>query len=331
MTKKTSPSHRRRSQGGTREQTRSARLKAAAHHGVQPRPQQLEERTLLSLGVAADEPGLGLPMGPAPDRAALPIEVVLINQDVPEAQAIAATAVAGVITVMYDPMTIDTAGLVQLLGEISAAHGGALIDHLALVAHGHAGQVDVTDGDVWNLATLTADAGAFQGLRSDLTADARIDLYACDVAAGPAGQTFVNQLAAATGAVISASDDPVGTAPGADFNWEYVTTIGPRPADLLSVSRLSMLSPFVLDDVFDTPCCNDSFATATSLNSGAIGDRFWTDLSIYHSSGFIDYDFYKFSLNTTGGERETSSRSRSALTFSTTDNSSSVCSIPPNN
>ncbi len=172
------------------------------------------------------------------------------------------------------------------------------------MTHGHSGQVDVAAGDAWNLGTFAADAGDFQELRSELAPGARVDLYACNVAAGVAGQAFVNQLSAATGAVISASDDVVGTAPGGDFNWEYVTKSVPRPADLLSVERLSKLDAFALDDAYEY---NDSFFYATPLGSFSSGGRnTWSNLSILHDNpftsydGYTDYDYYDFALNQTG-------------------------------
>lgn len=287
-----------RGQAGTVGRRKARRQTTGRWRRSRPTLQQLEDRLLLSLGAATDPRRQPLPIRiePASAGGLAPLQVVLVNQDVPQAREIAMAAVPGVITLLYDPATIDGAGLVRVLGVVSALHGNAPIGHLALVAHGSPGRVDIAAGDRWDLGALAANTGEFAALRSELAPDARIDLYACDVAAGPMGRALVDQLAAATGAVVSASDDIVGTVPGGDFNWEYVTGAGPRPADLLSVNRLRRLEPFALDDQFDNVQWNDYLPWGyppTSL--GAIpGDTSWYHLSIYHSSGYRDEDWYTF-------------------------------------
>src|SRR5690242_5430519 len=140
-----------RRQGRTGARRRTGKRRGGMVHRLWPRLLQLEDRTLLSLGTAGDAAQSPLRIGPVASRDVAPLQVVLINQDVPEARQIAATASPGVITLMYDPLTTDTAGLVRMLDDVSSDRGGAPIDHLALVTHGHSGQVDVAAGDAWSL------------------------------------------------------------------------------------------------------------------------------------------------------------------------------------
>ena len=121
------------------------------------------------------------------------------------------------------------------------SHNGALIGHLGIVAHGGPGEIDLGKGDDLSLATLPSQAAALERLRSVLTSDARLDLYSCSVAAGAGGKTFVDELAADNGAAVFASDNPVGTVPGADFIWEYHTGQAAASNELLSVQEMETI------------------------------------------------------------------------------------------
>ena len=162
----------------------------------------------------------------SPDVQALavaPLNVALVSDAVAQAELIQETAARDTIVIVYRADSMTTSGLVHLLSAVSAEHGGARIGHLGIVTHGGPGEIDLGMNDNLNVATLPGQAKELEQLRSLLTNDARLDLYSCSVAAGAAGKTFVDQLAAETGAIVFASDDPVGTAPGSDFDWEYHT------------------------------------------------------------------------------------------------------------
>ena len=120
-------------------------------------------------------------------------------------------------------------------------HIKARIGHLEIVAHGGPGQIDLGKGDDLSLATLPEQAKALQGLRDVLTSDAELDLLACSVAAGANGKAFVDKLSALTGAAVFASDNPVGTVPGADFVWEYHSGQPAAGSDLFSVQELETI------------------------------------------------------------------------------------------
>ncbi|MCX5676783.1 MAG: DUF4347 domain-containing protein [Planctomycetota bacterium] len=186
---------------------------------------------------------------PLEDRCLLsvaPLNVVLVSDAVAQAQQVRAAAAKDTIAIVYHSDTMTTTGLVDLLASVSAAHNGAPIGHLAIVAHGGPGEVHLGNGDDLSLATLPGQVASLERLQSALTNDARLDLYSCSVAAGAAGKTFVDALAAATGAAVFASDNPVGTVPGSDFVWEYHTGQAAANNELLSLQELDTVSRLCL-------------------------------------------------------------------------------------
>src|SRR5258708_4576184 len=72
-----------------------------------------------------------------------PLDIVLVNRDVPQADLVAAARQQDVIALAYDGDTASTASLVQTLEGVSAAHHGAPIGQLGLVTHGHEGHVSI--------------------------------------------------------------------------------------------------------------------------------------------------------------------------------------------
>ena len=171
-----------------------------------------------------------------------PLNIALISDAVAQAAQIQHAAAQDTIATVYHADTMTATGMVDLLESVSAAHDGALIEHVGFVAHGSSGEIDLGKYDVLSSATLPSQAAALERLRSLLTSDARIDVYACSVAAGAGGKTFVDALSAATGAAVFASDNPVGTVPGADFIWEYRTGYAAVSSELLSVEKLGAVS-----------------------------------------------------------------------------------------
>ncbi len=231
--------------------TTKPRQNALGHRGHNYRPlgfETLEVRTLLSVA---------------------PLSVAVISDGVAQAQEVCAAAATGTIAIVYHANTMTTTGLVDLVASVSAAHGGDPIAHLAIVTHGGPGEVDLGKGDDLSLATMPSQAAALGRLRSVLTSDARLDLYACSVAAGGSGKTFVDELAAVTGATVYASDNPVGTVPGADFVWEYHTGQPAPTNELFSIQELETVSRLCLSDgaqfVSESPASGTSVATSTAF------------------------------------------------------------------
>ena len=63
-----------------------------------------------------------------------PLNVALISDAVAQAEQIRFAAAKDTIAVIYHANDMTTAGMVDFLAAVSAAHNGALIGHLAIVA-----------------------------------------------------------------------------------------------------------------------------------------------------------------------------------------------------
>jgi hypothetical protein len=194
-----------------------------------------------------------------------PLKVALISDAVAQAGQVRAAAATGVTALVYDADTASLDTLVGMLREVSAAHGGVRIDRLGLVGHGSAGAVHIGTSSEIDAASVAADSPAWAGLRDLLAPAARLDLYACNVAAD-GGRAFVDALADRTGAAVYASTDAVGTAPGADLVWEYRTARRDAPP-LFNLGKLAAVDGLVLDDAFEE---NDSIAVTAAQPAGGV-------------------------------------------------------------
>ncbi|GAB3404778.1 Ig-like domain-containing protein [Massilia agilis] len=152
----------------------------------------------------------------SPDSSHPRTEIVFIEDDVQDLDWLVAHAGAGKEVVVLDSTRDGVRQIAQAL------HGRSGIDALHIVSHGAQGAVDL--GSV----TLTADnldayQAELQSIGASLAPGADILLYGCDVGAGN-GRVFVDQLAAATGADVAASDDATGAAAlGGDWSLEVQT------------------------------------------------------------------------------------------------------------
>jgi len=195
---------------------------------------------ILSLPVVAASPA---PAGAKNRRlhSVAPLNVVLVSDSVAQAEQIRRAAAGDTIAIVYHSESMTTAGLISLLGSVSVANNGAHIGHLGIVAHGCPGTIHLGSGNDLSLTTLPSQAAALGRLRSVFTDNARLDLYACSVAAGTGGKTFVDELSAAMDAAVFASDNPVGTVAGADFIWEYHAGRAAATSELFSIREMETI------------------------------------------------------------------------------------------
>jgi hypothetical protein len=170
--------------------------------------ENLEERALLSMstqfgGVLGNGPSTNeidsLTTG-APAR-----QVVFFDPAVAGYEALRQGLVVGAEAVVLDGAGD---GLSQMAAFLVGRHNLASV---GVVAHGRPGVVQ--------LGTAKVDGPALAGHAAELAAagaalarGGELDLWSCDVAAGPAGRAVVQGLAAATGAVVAASAHEVGAA-----------------------------------------------------------------------------------------------------------------------
>jgi len=99
------------------------------------------------------------------------------------------------------------------------------VDAVHIISHGDEGQVVLGNTLVNNnnLSQFSRQLGDWSGA---LTNDADLLFYGCDLAGNPTGESFIESIAAITGADVSASDDTTGdTDQGGDWNLEYTSGV----------------------------------------------------------------------------------------------------------
>ncbi|MBD2485737.1 DUF4347 domain-containing protein, partial [Planktothrix sp. FACHB-1365] len=112
------------------------------------------------------------------------------------------------------------------------------IDSLQIIAHGSSGSIQLGNTILDN-QTLNQYTAQFQQWQTQLTADADILLYGCNVASGSLGQSFVTNLSQLTGADIAASNDLTGSA-SLGGNWDLEVNVG-------SINTSLSVTPEVID------------------------------------------------------------------------------------
>jgi Ca2+-binding RTX toxin-like protein len=111
-------------------------------------------------------------------------------------------------------------GLAQLQ-EIMAAY--SVLASLHLISHGSAGLMLLGNSSI-QLEQLRSGAEALGQIGASLAPGGDILVYGCNVGEGVAGQTFVEELAALTGADVATSVDATGS--GAAGDWVLESTVG---------------------------------------------------------------------------------------------------------
>jgi len=117
-------------------------------------------------------------------------------------------------------VVLDGSGnALEQMAQWAESHQGYSAIHL--VGHGSSGSLQL--GDLWlQEGTIAEQQPLLAQLGAALSTDGDILLYGCDVAAGSQGVSFVDALAAATGADVAASTDATGsTSRGGDWELEY--------------------------------------------------------------------------------------------------------------
>jgi len=162
-------------------------------------------------------------VAPTPDAAPAPKpstsggEILFIDPKVYDYQQLVDLARPGVEVVVLDPLRDGLQQITETLAgrtDVSAIH---------IVSHGQAGKLYLGASDL-TLETMGSRAGELTAWSTSLADGADILLYGCDIAAGDSGRAFVDALAAATRADVTASTDTTGIAAyGGDWNLEYAT------------------------------------------------------------------------------------------------------------
>ena len=145
-----------------------------------------------------------------------PKTIAFIDSAVDDAAALMAGLNADV-KVLLDPTKNGIGQITQILRSYHKLTG------IEVISHGTAGEVQLGDSSL-NIRSLPQYSQELQQWRTSLAPGADVLFYGCNVAAGEAGKTFVQDLSRITGADISASTDVTGSsAKGGNWALEYST------------------------------------------------------------------------------------------------------------
>lgn len=175
--------------------------------------------------------------GLSPDNAAT---LVVIDSRIPDYASLLdqlpAHAIVRVVDAQESGLDAIHAALVQ--GQFQAVH---------ILSHGTPGSFAIGT-DTINNETLPRQADALAGWATQLTADADILLYGCDIAQGEAGALLVTELARLTSADVAASTDATGSA-NKGGNWVLESATGSIEAGVLAFSGYGgvLAAPTVTD------------------------------------------------------------------------------------
>jgi Domain of unknown function (DUF4347)/Domain of unknown function (DUF4082) len=194
------------------------------------------------------------------------------------------------ITVLLDP---NQDGVAQITNVLSHYQNLTAVE---IVSHGSNGEIQLGKNYL-NANSLSQHAAELQKWNNSLATGADILLYGCYVAAGEAGQTFIQGLSSLTGADVAASSNLTGNAAqGGDWQLEYVTgkieTTTPFSNSFISSYQGSLQSIFTTQTP-DNPNQSDGV--------GAAGDYELGTEFVSAKAGKIDAIRYYKSPSETGG------------------------------
>ncbi|MBX3629676.1 MAG: DUF4347 domain-containing protein [Nitrosomonas sp.] len=139
----------------------------------------------------------------------------------------------------------ETNPILQITRSLSVF---APVNEIALLVHAQPGQIDFTNYPI-DRAALENYKDELYSWRNLITDDARICVYACSLAKGNIGQSFIHTLARLTHADVASSTLPIGKL-GAQTNWNLDSYTKPFqclfPFDVNSVAAY----PHVLAPIF---------------------------------------------------------------------------------
>ena len=220
--------------------------------------------------VPGAESGEGSQQSPDPVEqvAGSDLNVVLVSSALDDIASIAEAAADGAQVVIYDASSADLAGIVGLLEQLVESQGER-IDQLAVLSHGDAGVLKLTEAEIFSAYTVESDPGLWQQLGSLLSDDARIDLYGCDIGQGEAGALLVETIAQVTGATVWASDDATGNVNGADWDLE-VRSSSSDYALLIDIAALDGVSVYLDNGGMTNPGFETGDLTGWSTYHGPV-------------------------------------------------------------
>ncbi|SJM93542.1 DUF4347 domain-containing protein [Crenothrix polyspora] len=197
--------------------------------------------------------------------------IVFIDPRVSDYQSLIADLPAGTEVVVLDA---NRDGVEQIA---QALQGKSNLDAIDIVSHGASGAVYL-GSSILDSYSIAGYANQLADVGSHLGADGDILLYGCNVAAGDVGQAFINQLAQATGADVTASTNLTGhSALGGDWLLESSTgAIDAQSIQAAGFVGVLATTPTDGDDTITGTVNNETiYALAGNDNvDGGAGDDF---------------------------------------------------------
>ena len=184
-------------------------------------------------------------------------QVIFIDQAVPDCASILAGLEPGSIDYVID----NSRDGLQQMADILSGYAG--LDAIHLISHGSPGCLQLGNHPVTQY-TLGDYGAALATIGAALTDAGDLLLYGCNVAQGEVGQSFIAQLATATGADVAASVDLTG-AGILGGNWLLEAATGPVEASAIAISADDTATPATAWVLAYTP--PPSIANATPTGS----------------------------------------------------------------
>jgi len=230
-------------------------------------------------------------MGSSDTRGVEPQQVVFIDATVPDRRELLRGLAPGVEAFVLNP---QRDGLREI-AAILARHHLTDLSSISIVGHGSSGVIDVggTTLDSADLSTYTTELAK---IGAALAPGGDLQLYACDVAQGAAGDAFLQQLSQATGgANIAAASHVVGAAAEGgswDLNVDVGTANVASPFTAAAVSAypdvLANASNLVWYVTFSSTTSNTGVYTI-DVNAGAAATN-PTDVASTPSAPFVQLE-----------------------------------------
>ncbi|WP_448956401.1 DUF4347 domain-containing protein [Labrys neptuniae] len=154
-----------------------------------------------------------------------PIQIVFIDSRVPDIQALIDGAAPGERVFVLDAASDG----IQQIADILANNNLTGLGSISIVGHGTSGEIEL--GSSWiNDGDLASHAKALSTIGAALAPGGDLALYACNTAAGAAGQQFISDLSHYAGGVdVAAATHLVGSADHGG-SWTLDASTGPIEA-----------------------------------------------------------------------------------------------------
>ncbi|HND52801.1 MAG TPA: DUF4347 domain-containing protein, partial [Pirellulaceae bacterium] len=193
----------------------------------------------------------------SPSQTGTTRELVIIDRATPNYQALVEDLLTNAAASRRFKLEWIDTGVdgVAAIGDLLARYSN--LDAVHVVSHGRPGAVQLGNV-VLSSDNLDQYRSVVRGWGDALAADGDILFYGCQLAAGPAGESFVDDLARLTGADVAASDDITGAAAlGGDWVFEYTSGVVQSPMAFSAHVQTSWAGELLIAQEYYVPLPSD--------------------------------------------------------------------------